>query len=728
MDTSCPSPSTQHELEEFRKQWQREVQDRKVSRKTTTAPSKSAESALVQQTESLSLGEESEVQTDAEKPKELETAMDHYIEAVDNERQGKLGQAINYYRRAFKLNPDVDMDYKHHYQTHIAPTINEPKSTGDNGEDDDAFHHVVPIGNEYIAPSAIRDDPLADLIQQFTDEDLQYIPAIDYKPVWIAKLPNEILVHVLRQLILRSVSSVANFALVCKNFFLLTRSPSLWRFVCEHAFQTPGMTLEESRRHQSESVLVYGGHWMRMFIERPRLRYDGVYISTCNYIRMGTSDTWNQPVHLVTYYRYLRFFPNGRILKHVTTDEPADVVKLLRPNYKKRQIFLGQFDIEGDQIVVEMQDRVLPREHFRMSLAIKSTHRGRHNKLAWQEYISVTDGREDVIHTYDLKLMKPYFFSVVRSYSIDLPSGETLVHNSVQNAHGELLCVVASVLDVDSTEKTYKIHFTVQPNGTLANEYGQLKQEIAISFSSLKSYIFQAGNAVNPIALKFSYDFGNEIDYPFDEYIGYIELFASYSNESHHSIPVDLKLEASISSFIFHPAFTPMPSHSNRIGIKIVTRRSTTTWIFSIFVCLLMWALTLIMGLYGYQVGMKRRKVDAHACMIGLTMLFALPALRSTQPGVPQVGCTSDILGFYWNMAIIALATLGIILCWVVRWDSTLGIDYEHGEISDDDDSTKHDGEVHHIENVSTVQNYDDSNRSSIVTHVMVEHTSNQIH
>ncbi|KAF7722559.1 hypothetical protein EC973_002949 [Apophysomyces ossiformis] len=723
MDTASPSQSAQSELEEFRKQWREEVEHRKTAQqKTTTAAPKSAESILVQQTESLSVQEtveEDEITlttaAHVNESKQPESAMDHYIEAVDNERQGKLGPAINAYRRAFKLNPDIDLDYKRHYQTHIAPTINGTQRAGskepDGGgiDDDDTFYHVVPIGNEYVPPAAAREDPLADLIQQFSDENPQYIPAIDYKPVWIAKLPNEILVHVLRKLILRSVASVANFALVCKNFFLLTRSPSLWRFICEHAFKTPGMTLEQSKRYQMEAVKMFGGHWMRMFIERPRIRYDGVYISTCHYIRMGSSDTWNQPLYLITYYRYLRFFPNGRVVKHVTTEEPANVVKQLGYNYTKRQAFHGRFDVDGDHIVIEMRDRALPREHFRMSLGIKSTHRGRHNKLAWKEYISVTDGREDTIHTYDLKLMKP---------------GETLVYPNKPNAKGELLYVVGSVLDVDSTEKSYKIHFTIQPDGTLANEYGQLKQEIAVSFSSLKAYVFQDGNAVNPIALKFSYDFGNEIDYPFDQYSGYIELFASYSNDTRHSIPIDLRLEASISSFVFKPISTQMPAHSDRIGLEILTRRSTTTWGFSIFVCLLMWALTLIMGLYGYQVVRRRRKVDAHACMVGLTMLFALPALR--------------------NMAIIALATLAIIFCWVIRWHAPVPNDCERGssnkdnqneeqseeeeEDDDDDDddaSTKHDGEVvHHIENVSTIRHPGDSGIFGAANHITTEHTS----
>jgi hypothetical protein len=36
-------------------------------------------------------------------------------------------------------------------------------------------------------------------------------------------------------------------------------------------------------------------------------------------------------------------------------------------------------------------------------------------------------------------------------------------------------------------------------------------------------------------------------------------------------------------------------------------------------------------------------------------LLFALPAMRNTQPEVPPIGVAVDVLGFFWNMSITAL-------------------------------------------------------------------------
>lgn len=97
--------------------------------------------------------------------------------------------ALEGYRRAFKLDPDIQYAYQKHYQKEILPNIqaNQDKPK----EHTEEFKHIVPLGKEYTAPSATRRDPLADLIEQFSNEDLSYIPKVDYKTVAVAKLPSK---------------------------------------------------------------------------------------------------------------------------------------------------------------------------------------------------------------------------------------------------------------------------------------------------------------------------------------------------------------------------------------------------------------------------------------------------------------------------------------------------------------------------------------------------------
>ncbi|KAI8146151.1 hypothetical protein BJV82DRAFT_600692 [Fennellomyces sp. T-0311] len=403
--------NTSSELDEFRQQWKQEVQ-----RKSVPLP---ADSPFATPPSSPPLKPNKQDQVDGQL-----SAIDNYVMAMDMERMGQLGQALLHYRQAFKLDPDVDRAYR---KLNLA----EPSASANTRQCDPLVAIATADGSDirtllghshYEQTSntvaAGDGDPLDALVREFLHQDISYIPRLDYKPLAIAKLPDELLVHVLGHLVLHSVSSVAAFALVCKRFFLATRSASLWRHACEHMFRTPGMTLEQSRQHQAVFVnSMYDGYWFRMFIERPRLRFDGVYISVCQYTRPGISDnSWIHPVQLVTYYRYLRFFPDGTMIKYLSTDQPADVVRLLTSDFSRRQVFHGRFRIEDSgEVWVEMRDQTRPRDRFQMALCIKSTSRGRHNKMGWTSYVSQKDGREEVT-TYDLNSMRPYFFSVVRHY------------------------------------------------------------------------------------------------------------------------------------------------------------------------------------------------------------------------------------------------------------------------------------------------------------------------
>lgn len=78
--------NTEKALEEFRNAWKQEVQKKQVYEKpkendTLTEPKKVEEEGvaeIIDKTESLNVGTPV-------------TAMDHYVAAIDNERQGKLG-------------------------------------------------------------------------------------------------------------------------------------------------------------------------------------------------------------------------------------------------------------------------------------------------------------------------------------------------------------------------------------------------------------------------------------------------------------------------------------------------------------------------------------------------------------------------------------------------------------------------------------------------------------
>ncbi len=96
------------------------------------------------------------------------------------------------------------------------------------------------------------------------------------------------------------------------------------------------------------------------------------------------------------------------------------MVKTLKPGFNRKQCFHGQFLLENDDhILIVMKDPTLKKETFNLSLKVKTTHRGRHNKLVWNEYTSSSSIPDRDDYHYDLKLFKSFFFSPVRSYHVD---------------------------------------------------------------------------------------------------------------------------------------------------------------------------------------------------------------------------------------------------------------------------------------------------------------------
>lgn len=68
-----------------------------------------------------------------------------------------------------------------------------------------------------------------------------------------------------------------------------------------------------------------------------------------------------QPVHFVTYFRYLRFFPDGTCLNLSTTDDPSTVVRRLNRSLRSKGLTIGRWHLNGDVInIYDLEEHALP--------------------------------------------------------------------------------------------------------------------------------------------------------------------------------------------------------------------------------------------------------------------------------------------------------------------------------------------------------------------------------
>jgi len=164
-----------------------------------------------------------------------------------------------------------------------------------------------------------------------------------------------------------------------------------------------------------------------------------VYIANCHYVRPGLSEnSWVNISHLITYHRYLRFFPDGQVLSLLVNEEqgPQQIISLLKPTLRMKGLFRGQWKLTGTTVqlsgLTDASGRFkLPEPTdsgsldppsgeqakyvFEMALDLQTRPLGRWNKMVIHSYHSVNTVSE-IVTPVALKHERPFWFSKVRSY------------------------------------------------------------------------------------------------------------------------------------------------------------------------------------------------------------------------------------------------------------------------------------------------------------------------
>ncbi|KAI5267745.1 hypothetical protein E4T47_07962 [Aureobasidium subglaciale] len=426
--------------------------------------------------------------------KEPQSALEHYEKAVEKETMGSLGDSVALYRTAFKMDDRVHEKYKNkHFPPSAFPP--KPKSAVQQQQQPNPSNASQTVPGTAHHSSHGLPPTLSELVDQFSQLSIPGAPAPTDAdpppPCPIADLPGEILSDILTWAAVNDLASLAKVALVCKRFaFLVMTDEAIWKrvaqgpefgfagmhynYVCnlkgepvsphlddDAAYLSEGQDIDADEEQQiitpprpskttpeiDNTLLhsLYSSSWRQMFRSRPRLRFNGCYISTVNYQRPGAtntnSSTWGTPILIVTYFRYLRFFRDGSCISLLTTTEPIDVVHHLTkenlrsyatgsllPNSVMKDALRGRWrlsgpgndaDTEAEGDVHIETDGVIPKYMWKMQFALGS--RGKKsaggNKLSWKGFWSYNRLTDDW-GEFALKNDKAFLFSRVRGYGM----------------------------------------------------------------------------------------------------------------------------------------------------------------------------------------------------------------------------------------------------------------------------------------------------------------------
>ncbi|CAM9544928.1 unnamed protein product [Laminaria digitata] len=128
--------------------------------------------------------------------------------------------------------------------------------------------------------------------------------------------------------------------------------------------------------------------WQRMYKFRPRLRDTGLYSLKTTYYKKPVRDmstTWVPGTVLkVTYYRYFRFFGDGRVAYGLTHDSPKEFVRMIQEGSPK--VVYGTYSISKWEVAVEIPT---PWSTVNFRLQLANGERGRFTHLVVASHSSV---------------------------------------------------------------------------------------------------------------------------------------------------------------------------------------------------------------------------------------------------------------------------------------------------------------------------------------------------
>ncbi|XP_076457204.1 F-box only protein 9-like [Babylonia areolata] len=389
-ESSSPSPNLQEELQEFRQRWQRELQEEgQMSRCHDNRVHQVTEDSVEDEAKAL------------------------FLQGMQAEQDGALYEAIKYYRRAMQLVPDIE--FKIDFYQNKSPRERQDSESSIEGS------------------TEVEEDLIGHFERLRAKEAGICQPEYEQRATHISSLPTEVVMYIFRwvvssQLDLRSLEVLAQ---VCRGFYLCARDEGLWKAACMKIW---GKYLGSCKK--------YGG-WRHMYIQRPHLLFNGCYISRATYMRQGEQsvDSFYRPFHMVAYYRFLRFFPEGCVLMMCSPEEPGVVVpKLSSPSCHLQGLMKGYYKLSGSKVMCVMRRLKLPDpvlrykrqrqaanqndcdQTYSMEFEMIDNSRRCHRRLNWVSYTVRTVYRvsgQETVTDFELKdsTYPPLIFSRVRSYT-----------------------------------------------------------------------------------------------------------------------------------------------------------------------------------------------------------------------------------------------------------------------------------------------------------------------
>jgi len=348
-----------------------------------------------------------ELTTGQDEESKVKLATTYYLKGCELERTGYCFEAIEYYRRALKLVPDIENKIEF-------SVYNESLKDGPSSTDTLDFYQ-----DDSLLPEDEEEDRGVEQRGLGFDEVNCCEPYKPHQGAHVSCLPDEILLTVFRYVVSTELDmrSIEMLSRVCKLFYQIAHGSDLWRSACKKVWP--------------EAPLKGYGTWREMWIRRPHLRFDGIYISRVKYYREGEIQASQCcSLHTVIYHRFFRFFPDGLVLGLNTPLEPQKSVASLRDRIStNKDVLYGTYTVNGDKVELTLLKRIntgsttVQLDQDKSShIVLNLTNKSGRQSLQWIDYYNINrDNYDGSLNKSEVHIEPPHFcrfvFGRVKSYT-----------------------------------------------------------------------------------------------------------------------------------------------------------------------------------------------------------------------------------------------------------------------------------------------------------------------
>jgi hypothetical protein len=290
------------------------------------------------------------------------------------------------------------------------------------------------------------------------------------------------------------------------------------------------------------------------------------------------------------------------------------------------------------------------------------------------------------------------FYLTVVWFGLTEESRRALVIRGANPASDDYVTINLRVTLVDTALGLLHGRIRVIPMGRFAKDEATPASDLTLlmnSVSGKQTVVFPAGERIYPIDFT-SVLVGNQNRYPFDKYTSNIEflvitptpkpaplpeetppvetldplesplIVGSSDLVQSETVTIKENFSVSIPGFKFEGNVAPVGEYK-LMHSAVTIRRAHNVVVVSVAVMVVMFLLAVSVMFVVLRTISSAGDISLVPLSLCIALIFGLPALRNTQPGVPGVGVMGDYLSFIWAEFIVSSAAVTLAWIWIVR-------------------------------------------------------------